>query len=113
MVVQSLSANLRSAFLLCLRQKRQEGFPERFKAFRILVRTELLPVQFPADNKLCKPFRDLDERRPFPTEVEPEELHERRAVVEPGFTQNPPEGGMGNTFQDGLAQSFFRPGCLC
>ena len=25
----------------------------------------------------------------------------------------PPEGGMGNTFQDGLAQSFFRPGCLC
>ena len=42
-----------------------------------------------------------------------EELHERRAVVEPRFTQNPPEGGMGNTFQDGLTQLFFRPDGLC
>lgn len=90
-----------------------KGFAKRFKAFRLFVRTEACPVRFSVDNKLCKLFRGLDERRPFPAEVEPEELHERRAVVEPRFTQNPPEGGMGNTFQDGLTQLFFRPDGLC
>ena len=72
-----------------------------------------VPSGFPSITSSASSFEASMNAAHSPAEVEPEELHERRAVVEPRFTQNPPEGGMGNTFQDGLTQLFFRPDGLC